>query len=164
MNDLAEIDSKLTNSLRWMKDNNNIEDLQQPFTYEVEVMGQIFTRELIPNGSNIIVTEDNKDTFITRLYEMKIRNEISAEISAFLRGFDLIISPAVLSVFSPSELQLLIVGVPTIDVQEMNKHAEYIGYTKEDDQIKWLWEILGEFSQKELGAFLFFISGTFSFV
>ena len=98
---------------------NNIEELQQPFTYEAEVMGSILSRELVPNGSNIIVTEENKITFITRLCEMKTRDEISAEVSAFLRGFDFIIPLTFLSVFSPSELQLLIAGVPKIDVQEM---------------------------------------------
>lgn len=138
---------------------NSIEDLQQPFTYEVDVMGHTYTRDLVPNGSDMIVTEDNKDAFITRLCEMKTGEEMSPELEAFLRGFDLIIPPSFLSVFSPSELQLLIAGVPIIDAQEMKAHASYIGFTEDSDQIKWLWEIFAEFSQKELGAFLFFISG-----
>ena len=45
---------------------NDIEDLQQPFVYEVEVMGKTFARELLPDGYNISVTEANKTTFYTR--------------------------------------------------------------------------------------------------
>ena len=122
-------------------------------------MGQKYTSELVPEGSDIIIDEENKLEYVKRIGQMKMKEEINEEIEAFIRGFHLIIPAEFLDIFSPSELQLLIAGVPTIDLAEIKKHASYIGYCVTSQIIIRLWDILEEFTQKELAAFVLFISG-----
>jgi len=139
--------------------NNSVEGLEQNFTYESDIFGQKIIKELISNGYSTTVTDENKAEFIMNLCEIKTKREIQKELDAFLKGFNLIIPVDFLSLFTVSELQLLISGIPTIDVAEMKKYAKYIKYEESSPQIIWLWEIFSEFSQKELAAFVFFTSG-----
>lgn len=162
INDLEDVDPELRKSLKWMLE-NSVEGLEQSFTYETEIFGQKITRELVPDGYSKTVTDENKKEFVKSLCERKMKGEIQEELDAFLKGFYLIIPAGFLSLFSVSELQLLISGIPVIDIEEMKKYAKYIGYSETDPQIIWLWEIFGEFSQKELAAFVFFTSGMGSF-
>jgi len=47
---------------------------------------------------------------------------------------------------TPSQLSLAISGPSTIDVQEMKDTCGLYGYTKNSDVIKWLFEVLEEFT------------------
>ena len=139
---------------------NSVEGLEQPFTFESQVFDQNTTIELIPNGYDIIVDDENKHDFVARVCEMKMHRQISDEIESFLKGFYHVMPVDGLDIFSPSEFQLLIAGIPTISVEEMKKTAIFHYFPNEVEYLKeWLWEILFEFSQKELAAFLFFTSG-----
>ena len=159
MNDLEDIDSDFTKSLRWVLE-NSIEGLEQTFTYETTTFGKHVRRDLVSNGDEILVTDENKEEFVDRICEMKTRGEFNEELEAFLRGFNLIVPSLLVSMFSPSELQLVIAGESSINVGEMKQYAKYGGgYNKDDEVIKWLWEIFEEFSQKELTAFIFFVTG-----
>lgn len=139
---------------------NNVDELDLTFTYETALFGRNITTELMPHGFDMAVTQSNKMKFIKRVFEMKIQEEINQELDAFLKGFYLIIPHQWIELFTASELQLLIGGVPDIDVVDMEENAEYSGFTKESPIIKWIWEIFNEFSQKELATFIFFVSGS----
>ena len=140
---------------------NPVECLEQSFSYEAEIVGQRISKELVSNGYDIIVTDDNKKDFIRMICETKMKNGIQDELTAFLRGFYLMIPPHFLSLFSVSEFQILVGGIPTIDLEQMKMYAQLSGFKKDSEQIIWLWEILTTFSQKELGALIFFLSGMF---
>jgi len=159
VSDLEEIDSSLAKSLKWMLE-NSVEGLEQTFTYESKILGQYITKELVPGGYDLIVDDENKKDFVKRICKTKMRDEIGEELAAFTRGFHLIIPPEYLSFFSPSELQILIAGVPTIDVNELKTSSTYNSCSLSDPVIQWLWEIVAEFSQKELASFVFFITGS----
>jgi E3 ubiquitin-protein ligase HUWE1 len=51
------------------------------------------------------------------------------------------------SLFSESELDLLIAGQPTIDVDDWRANTAFITYTAESEVVTWFWQALGEFSQ-----------------
>ena len=66
-----------------------------------------------------------------------------------------------LSLFTETELELLISGVPTIDVDALAKAAHYRDYDPaSDQQIAWLWQALRTFDQTNLAKFVQFIIGT----
>ena len=71
------------------------------------------------------MTDENKEEFVDKIFEMKTRGEFNEKLEAFLRGFNLIVPSLLVSMFHPSELQLLIAGVSSIDVVEMKEHAKY---------------------------------------
>ena len=122
---MEDIDLELAKSLKWILQ-NSVEGLEQPFTYERDFMGQKETIELIPNGYDVIVTDENKKEYVRRICEHKMKNEIQEDLSAFLKGLRSILPQHLLDLFSPSELQLLIAGVPNVDIGELKEHARYI--------------------------------------
>jgi len=160
MDDLGDVDPQLLKSLEWVM-KNQVDGLEQSFVYESRLLEQKTVKELILDGHKIILNEKNKENFVQRTCQIKLKEEISDQLAAFLRGFHLIIPANFLTIFTPSELQLLISGPSCIDIEQLKQTAEYRnGYTKDSLQIIWLWEVLNKFSQKELGLFALFVSGS----
>jgi E3 ubiquitin-protein ligase HUWE1 len=52
---------------------------------------------------------------------------IRPQINSFLEGFHELIEPQLISIFTPSELELLISGLPEIDLDDLRKNTEYKG-------------------------------------
>jgi hypothetical protein len=50
------------------------------------------------------------------------------QIEAFLVGFHDLISPSLISVFTPAELELLVCGLPDVDVNDMKSNTDYHQY------------------------------------
>lgn len=98
---------------------------------------------------------------------------IKQQITAFLEGFHDMIEPSLISIFTPSELELLISGLPDIDVDDLRRNTEYrgtsfkctnklkckIGYTVDSKEIQWFWKVVSEFSQEEKALLLQFVTG-----
>ena len=61
--------------------------------------------------------------------------------------------------FSIKELELLITGVPDIDVNELKANAQFGGFVSQSDQVLWLFAMLEELDHEKLGKFLQFVSG-----
>ena len=86
------------------------------------------TRELIPNGSNTLVTDENKREYVKLVCQMKMTGAIRQQLNAFLEGFYDIIPKKLVSIFTEQELELLISGLPTIDIDELKANTEYHKY------------------------------------
>jgi hypothetical protein len=85
--DLEDIDQDLYRSLQWMLDNNIQEAfIDENFSYEADNFGEIVTRDLIPNGRNIAVTESNKHEYVSLFCYAKMATDIKAQIQSFLEG------------------------------------------------------------------------------
>jgi len=159
LNDMDDIDEALAKNIKWIIE-NNVEGLELSFSYEVEILGERVTRELVKDGNETILTEENKLEFVKRICQMKMKEEMNEGLEAFLKGFHSIIPADLLTSFSTTELQILISGTPIVNLEEIKEHAVYNGYTKDCQVILWFWEILADFSPKEWSALLFFITGT----
>lgn len=157
LSDLEEVDSAWHSSLKWMLD-NDVDALFHTFSYEVDLCGERHTVELIPNGSKIFVTNENKELFVKLLAIAKMRKEVSAEISAFLLGFNTVLQTTLLNNFMPAELEAIIAGASKISVEDLKQNTNVDQYNA--DFQKWLWEILEEFDQNQLSAFLYYVSGS----
>jgi len=158
-NDLGDTDPNLAKNLQWMLE-NDIDDIGLDFTYETEVLGQIITKELVPDGKNIPLNNSNKKEYVRRVCEMKMTLEAQEQIQAFVKGFRTALPLAFVSHFSTSELELLISGIQQVDLSLLRKYCEYEGgYRKDTPVIIWTWEILEEFSPEELSQFFYFLTG-----
>ena len=83
------------------------------------------------------------------------------QLKAFLQGFhELIPEQIVGSLFDDKELEMLISGLPSIDLEDLKRNTDYVHYTSESDQIKWFWAALDKFSGDELAWFLQFVTGS----
>lgn len=116
--------------------------------------------DLIPNGSQIVVTDENKLDYIRLTAHHRMTSAINAQIDSFLAGFYELVPPQLVSIFSPAELELLICGLPDIHIEELRQFTEYHQYHATDQMIVWFWEVLRGFNREERAAFLQFVTGT----
>jgi E3 ubiquitin-protein ligase HUWE1 len=83
-----------------------------------------------------------------------------SQLESFLAGFHDILPADFLTHFDARELELLICGLPNIDIEDLRAHTTYSGYTQQSKVIKWLWSVLRQFSDPEKALFLQFVTGT----
>ncbi|KYN41565.1 E3 ubiquitin-protein ligase HUWE1, partial [Trachymyrmex septentrionalis] len=141
---------------------HNISDLGYELTFSTEVneFGVNDVRDLIPNGRNIIVTEETKLEYIRLVCQMKMTGAIRKQLNAFLEGFYDIIPKRLISIFNEQELELLISGLPNVDIEDLKANTEYHKYTATSLQIQWFWRALRGFDQADRAKFLQFVTGT----
>ena len=58
------------------------------------------------------------------------------------------------------ELELLISGVPDIDIDDWKNNTEYRGYSSTSPQVQWFWRAIRSFDQEERAKLLQFATGT----
>ncbi|XP_046406854.1 E3 ubiquitin-protein ligase HUWE1 isoform X2 [Ischnura elegans] len=140
---------------------NRVSDLGDlTFSTEVQEFGVTEVRDLIPNGRNILVSEENKMDYVQLVCQMKMTGAIMKQLNAFLEGFYDIIPKKLISIFNEQELELLISGLPNIDIDELRANTEYHKYQASSLQIKWFWRALRSFEQADRAKFLQFVTGT----
>lgn len=141
---------------------NNINNLGLDLTFSTEIseFGVTETRDLIPNGRHIPVTEENKMEYVRLVCQMKMTGAIKQQLTAFLEGFYDIIPMRLISIFNEQELELLISGLPNVDIDDLKANSEYHKYQSNSLQIQWFWRALRSFDQADRAKFLQFVTGT----
>jgi len=106
------------------------------------------------------VTDENKVDYVKLVSKHRMTTAIKSQIESFMDGFYELVPPELVSVFSPTELELLICGLPEVDIEELRVNTEYQQFTAGDPYIAWFWDILRSFSSEEKALFLQFVTGT----
>jgi E3 ubiquitin-protein ligase HUWE1 len=115
---------------------------------------------LIPNGRNIAVTDQNKIDYIRLISHHSMTSAIRSQIMNFLDGFYSVVPVELISLFSPTELELLISGLPEIDLEDLRTNTDYHQYRASDRIIDWFWSVLRGFTREEKALFVQFVTGT----
>ena len=136
--------------------------LDLTFSADTSVFGRMEIVDLIEDGRNIPVTDDNKMEYVRRVTEEKMSRAIKAQIDAYCKGFYELVSQEHVRIFTPVELELLISGMPTIDLDDLRAHTELVNYRPADATIRHFWSVLEEFSPEERASFLQFVTGSAS--
>ncbi|XP_078398616.1 E3 ubiquitin-protein ligase HACE1 isoform X2 [Cetorhinus maximus] len=160
--DVASIDPEYAKNLQWILD-NDISDLGLELTFSVEtdVFGAMEEVPLKPGGISILVTQENKAEYVQLVTELRMTRAIQPQINAFLQGFHLFIPPSLIQLFDEYELELLLSGMPEIDVADWKRNTEYTsGYEKDDPVIQWFWEVVEALTQEECVLLLQFVTGS----
>jgi len=147
------------------KNNNNRENditdiLDLTFSADEEEFGKVTTHDLIPDGRNVAVTEENKKEYARLVCNFRVEQRISLQLEAFKAGLYEIIPKQLLSIFDERELELLIGGISDIDVDDWRKHTVYRNYKDSDDVIKWFWQFVGTLDSENKTRLLQFATGT----
>ena len=160
--DMEDLDVDFYKSLKaLMEINLNESELHEYyFAYEEEEFGKLQVKELTPEGKNKRVTEENKIDYIKLLCHMKMTKNIQSQIDAFKAGFQELVPAELICMFDSKELELLISGLPTVDLEDLQANTDYHNYTKDSPVILWFWEVLSEFSREERAEFLQFVTGS----
>lgn len=173
INDLRELDEELYQGMLRLKNYpGDVRDLDLDFTItdQVSLPGEpvrTVTRNLIPNGENVQVTNENRPLYISYVARHRLVVQPYAQTRAFLRGLGMIIDPAWLSMFNQSELQRLVGGDSSeIDVEDLRRHTVYSGvYAVGDDgeehpTVKMFWEVMHGLSDRERRDVLKYVTST----
>ncbi|XP_015672491.1 E3 ubiquitin-protein ligase Itchy homolog [Protobothrops mucrosquamatus] len=161
LKDLESVDPEFYNSLIWVKE-NNIEEcgLEMYFSVDKEILGEIKSHDLKLNGSNILVTEENKEEYIKLVAEWRLSRGVEEQTQAFFEGFNEILSQQYLQYFDAKELEVLLCGMQEIDLTDWQRHTIYRHYTRTSKQIVWFWQFVKEIDNEKRMRLLQFVTGT----
>ncbi|EJT98849.1 HECT-domain-containing protein [Dacryopinax primogenitus] len=160
LDDLASLDPELYNGLVYLKHCANPDDLALNFTVNDSELGVTRTIELLPNGSNIPVTRDNRLRYIALVASYRLNVQIRPQCDAFLEGLSDVVDLKWLRMFDQRELQILIGGAEEeIDVDDLAENTVYGGvYDESDPTIQIFWKVVGSFNHQERRALLRFVT------
>jgi hypothetical protein len=134
------------------------------FTTTSEVMGAKEEIELVKGGSDIEVSNDNFPEYVEACLKYKLMDCVKPQLNELLLGFFDVIPEPLLTIFDFQELELLMCGLPEIDMDDWKLHTEYSG---EYDEIGgdhptcgWFWEVVREFDQEMKARLLQFVTAT----
>ena len=65
-----------------------------------------------------------------------------------------------IAIFNEQELELLISGLPDIDVDDWKNNTEYHNYQASSPQIQWFWRAVRSYDKEERAKLLQFVTGT----
>ena len=107
LNDLKSLDPDLYKQLVFLKNyDGSVEDMSLTFsvTDENEVTGERREVDLIPNGAQIAVTNQNKFRYMYMVADFRLNRRIKAQTDAFVRGFHELIPKEWLQIFNEREV------------------------------------------------------------
>lgn len=158
--DMESFDPDFYRTHSWMLENDITGTVYETFSVEEDVFGAKVTVDLIENGRNIDVTNENKHEYVRLIVEHKLLSSVKEQMDHFLKGFHGIIPENHISIFNEQELELLISGLPDIDVDDWKSNTEYTNYTAASQQIQWFWRAVRAFDKEERAKLLQFVTGT----
>jgi len=158
--DMESLDLDYYKSLIWMLENEVEGVVIENFAVESHDFGESRIIDLIENGRNIPVTDENKQEYVQLIVEHRLVNSVKEQLENFLAGFHDIIPAELISIFNEQELELLISGLPDIDVDDWKANTEYHNYNSGSQQIQWFWRAVKAFSPEDRAKLLQFVTGT----
>ncbi|KAI7905858.1 uncharacterized protein BX663DRAFT_549000 [Cokeromyces recurvatus] len=158
--DMESVDADFYRSLTWILNNDITDVLDLTFSTDDDRFGEVVSVDLIPNGQNIEVTEENKKEYVNLITEWRIHKRVEEQFKAFKEGFNQLIPQDLINVFDERELELLIGGIAEIDIDDWKKHTDYRGYTEQDDVIQWFWKCIRGWDSEKKSRLLQFTTGT----
>uniref|UniRef100_A0A8C7E676 E3 ubiquitin-protein ligase n=1 Tax=Naja naja TaxID=35670 RepID=A0A8C7E676_NAJNA len=161
LKDMESVDSEYYNSLKWILENDPTE-LDLMFCIDEENFGQTYQVDLKPNGSEIMVTNENKREYIDLVIQWRFVNRVQKQMNAFLEQKKVLIVHVLISFLNnviPS--QLLMCGLGDVDVNDWRQHAIYKnGYCPNHPVIQWFWKAVLLMDAEKRIRLLQFVTGT----
>lgn len=84
--DMETLDLDYYKSLLWMLENDITEIITETFSVETDDFGVTQVVELVENGRNLPVTEENKHEYVQRIVEYRLTGSVEAQLEEFLKG------------------------------------------------------------------------------
>ncbi|XP_014868705.1 PREDICTED: NEDD4-like E3 ubiquitin-protein ligase WWP2 isoform X1 [Poecilia mexicana] len=161
LKDLESIDPEFYNSIMWVKE-NNLKDcgVELYFAQDMEILGKVSSHALKEGGEDELVTEENKEEYISLLTDWRFTRGVEEQTKAFLDGFNEVVPLEWLRYFDEKELELMLCGMQEIDLADWQKNTIYRHYTKNSKQIHWFWQVVKEMDNEKRIRLLQFVTGT----
>lgn len=157
--DVKNYDESVYQSLSYLRDNDaNGLDLYFE-TSQKSPNGELINVELIPNGSKVKVTNENKKEYIDALVNYLLTKSIQPQVDAFCKGFDSLIQHNEIENITIKDLEYLISGPRQIDVKDFISRIKTIVYNSDDSQVvKLFFDAISKWSNDDLKKLLIFVT------
>ncbi|XP_048507948.1 E3 ubiquitin-protein ligase SMURF2 [Athalia rosae] len=158
--DIEGVDPELHRSLTWMLENSIDGVLDATFSVEHSSFGALKNHELKPGGKDIAVTEENKREYVRLYVNYRFMRGIEQQFLALQKGFHELIPPQLLRPFDERELELVIGGLGTIDINDWKMHTRLKHCTPDTPIVKWFWQIVESYGEEMRARLLQFVTGS----
>lgn len=166
--DLQSVDEEYYQNMMQLKQlADSGEDLSMlclDFTTTQEIMGSKTEVELVPGGADKEVNNDNFPEYLEACLKYKLMDRVKPQMNELLLGFFDVIPEPLLTIFDFQELELLMCGLPEIDMDDWMENTEYTGEYEDvgydHPTCRWFWEVVSDFDQEMKARLLQFVTGT----
>lgn len=163
--DLEHQDEDYYQSLKKLTNMQDVSAMCLDFTATEERMGVRTEVDLIEGGAMKEVTNDNLAQYLEANLKYRMLDRTKPQMTEFLLGFYDVIPEPALTVFDFQELELMLCGLPTIDMDDWQANTIYSGLYenkgKRDQVVTWFWEVVrDDFDQEMKARLLQFVTGT----
>ncbi|KAE9046936.1 hypothetical protein PR003_g1287 [Phytophthora rubi] len=159
--DMEFLDPETYRSLRWLMDNDGVDDLGLDFSITEQVNdSEKVVVDLIPNGRNVAVTDANKREYLDRRFRYVLFESVADQMHAFLKGLYEVIPREMLMTFDAEEFDYLLCGSPEIDVTDWEAHTVLSPNLEGAAVTRWFWEIVRQMPNEYRRRLLLFATGS----
>jgi len=169
--DLEQVDASLHRNLKWILEcrAGEVEGLCQTFTVTEEHLGQVREVPLVAGGGDLEVSDENKVAFVQARFKHAMMDRIAASLGELLNGFYEVVPLSVLhgsnskgERLDAQELEVLLCGIPEINVADWKSHTTYTnGVDKSSRRVTLFWKVVEEvLDQDQRTRLLQFVTGT----
>ena len=126
--------------------------------------------ELVPQGAQMAVTEKNKAEFVRKKLAWIVHDRIAGQLEALTAGFWSVIPRGLVrKYFTAAELELVLGGVPAIDIEDWRSNtstdtgqgsATTVLGDSDAGLVAWWWEIVEALDAEHRALLLQFCTGT----
>ena len=164
LDDVKYYDLDLYQQLKIINDTQvkgNLQLEQTRFTYKERDINNIIQEyELVPNGKNIFLDDNNKFIFIDKFINAKIVKPYEEQIKYCQKGLKSIFKESIEGIFDVEEIRFLVSGLDYIDMNDWKENTIYKGcYNANHPVIKMFWQKLESMNKQEIYRFLEFSTG-----
>jgi len=163
--DLKEQDEDYYASCKKLVGMDDVSLMCLDFTATEESLGAREEIELCEGGSMKEVNNDNLGQYLEANLRYRMLDRIKLPLGELLLGFFDVIPEPALTVFDSQELELLLCGLPTIDMDDWQSNTLYSGrFESKKDKAQvchWFWDVVtNDFDSEMKARLLQFVTGT----
>merc|ERR1719228_1152005 len=115
---------------------------------DIELPGNSGTRK------KPMLTEENLP-----MIQHAFKSQFDVQCAAVLRGLATVVPVGLFNLFTASDLETLVCGIPTVDLELLKENTIYSSCNRNDDHIEYFWAAIDTFEQADLQLFLTFVWG-----
>lgn len=163
LRDLEQIDAEIYKNFYELLDFDDVGMLCLDFTVTEDQLGIQKVIELVPGGEDKNVENDNLAEYLDCQVKYRTMERTAMQLQELLRGFYDVVPEALLSVFDFQEVELLLHGLPHVDMDDWVANTEYTGDFANQPNHKvvlWFWDVIRSYEDEQKAKFLQFVTGT----
>lgn len=164
--DLQFVDPALYRSLHWLRDaersDEEVASLELTFAVdEPRDDGTVDTIDLAPDGRNVPVTKANVAAFVHAKLRYVVLDRYAEQLQALSLGLFEVVPQEALMVFDYHELELVLCGLPEIDVDDWKRNTQAQPPSFADAPVvAWFWDAVTRMGHDERARLLQFCTGS----